>query len=121
MVFSLGVAFFIHTYLLGSNDYPKFNNKIILSYWINGILASLIYIALYSFRRRLKNQIGFLFIAGSFVKFVFFFLLFYPSYRLDGKMDKLEFFAFFAPYLICLIIETVFTVKMLKNLDKESA
>ncbi len=119
LVVSLGIVFLAHITLLQIGGYPKFGNKIILSYGVNGLLAFLIYSSLYAFRTRLKNQIGFLFIAGSFLKFIFFFVLFYPLYRQDGQMDKSEFFAFFVPYLICLLIETVFTVKMLQNLDKK--
>ncbi|MGB5499834.1 MAG: DUF6168 family protein [Maribacter sp.] len=83
---------------------------------MNSILAATIFVVLYIFRGKLKNQIGFLFMGGSFLKFIFFFLLFYPAYKADGEMSRLEFAAFFIPYGISLIIETVFTAKMLKKL-----
>jgi F0F1-type ATP synthase assembly protein I len=54
---------------------------------------------------------------GSFLKFIFFFLLFYPAYSSDGEMDKIEFAAFFAPYLLSLLIETIFMAQMLKELE----
>jgi len=88
-----------------------------LSYIINAVLAALIYITLYLFRRKLKNYIGFLFMGGSFLKFAVFFILFYPDYKADGDINATEFAAFFIPYAICLVIETVFTAKMLQKLD----
>ena len=117
LISSLGFAFFVHTMLLENGGHPKYDNKIVLSYLINGILAAAIFIFLYLSRKKLKDQIGFLFMGGSFLKFIFFFLLFYPSYKADGDMSKLEFAAFFTPYAICLLLETVFTAKMLQKLD----
>jgi len=79
--------------------------------------TSLIYLTLFLLKNKLKNQIGFLFIAGSLIKFIVFFILFYPSYKQDGIMERVEFFAFFVPYLLALIVETVFIFKMLKEID----
>lgn len=112
----LGIVFAIHVSLLDYSGFPRYGNRIVLSYIINGMLAGIIFGLLYWFRTALKNYIGFLFMAGSFLKFIFFFLLFYPTYQEDGKMDKLEFAAFFIPYAICLLLETVFIAKMLKKL-----
>ncbi|MCJ7467314.1 MAG: DUF6168 family protein [Maribacter sp.] len=112
----LGLAFLAHSTLLDKFGFPPFGNKIVLSYLINAVLALIIYSSLFVFRNRLKNYIGFLFMGGSFLKFIFFFLLFYPGYSADGVMDKMEFAGFFVPYAISLVIETVFTAQMLKNL-----
>lgn len=80
-------------------------------------MAALIFIGLYRFREKLRNQIGFLFMGGSLFKFLIFFILFYPSYKADGDMSSLEFAAFFVPYGLGLILETYFTSKMLNNLE----
>lgn len=117
LLIALGIAFIVQTILLDSFGHSRYGNHIITSYWLNGALAVFIYSILFLFRARLKNYIGFLFIGGSFLKFILFFILFYPVYRADGEMDKLEFAAFFVPYLISLLIETIFTAKMLKKLD----
>ena len=116
LTLSLGFAFLLHITVLNAKGLPQFDNLIVLSYVVNSILAAIIFIALYIFRGKLKNQIGFLFMGGSFLKFIFFFLLFYPAYKMDGEMSRLEFAAFFIPYGISLVIETVFTAKMLKKL-----
>jgi len=116
LILSLGLVFLLHITFLNQNGLPQFDNLIVLSYIVNSILAATIFVVLYIFRRKLKNQIGFLFMGGSFLKFIFFFLLFYPAYKADGEMSRLEFAAFFIPYGISLIIETVFTAKMLKKL-----
>ncbi|MBT8307381.1 MAG: hypothetical protein KJN85_10635 [Maribacter sp.] len=116
LIVALGLAFIVHIAVLNSSALPQFENLIVLSYVVNCLLAATIFVALYIFRKSLKNQIGFLFMGGSFLKFIFFFILFYPTYKADGDMSRLEFAAFFIPYGISLIVETVFTAKMLKKL-----
>ncbi len=117
LICSLGLAFFIHINLLENGGLPKYDDKIVLSYLINGVLATTIFVLLSIYRNTLKNYVGFLFMAGSLLKFLLFFILFYPSYNADGDMSKLEFAAFFVPYAICLILETFFIAKMLQKLD----
>ena len=116
----LVVALGLHLLVLSLKKLPLFANLIMRSYVINAFLAVLIFGLLYRFRQKVKNQIGFLFMAGSLVKFVFFFLLFYPTYKADGEMSGLEFAAFFVPYAIALFLETYFMSKMLKNLEGTS-
>lgn len=113
----LGIALLIHTTILQSNGLPKYGDKIVLSYVVNFLLAAIIYIGLYSFRNKFKTQIGFIFMGGSFLKFILFFILFYPSYKMDGEMGTSEFAAFFVPYAICLVLETFFTAKMLQKMQ----
>ncbi|MCF6347779.1 MAG: DUF6168 family protein [Flavobacteriaceae bacterium] len=110
------VIFGLHILYLHFNHLPLFDHKIIPAYIMNYGLALGVYILLYSFRIKLKTQLGFLFIAGSFLKFILFFLFFYSSYKADGDISTLEFSSFFLPYAVCLIIETAALVKLLKNL-----
>ncbi len=113
----LTLCFLIQTYILVAKGLPKYDNLLVESYLVNALLAATIYIAIHFFRNRLKNNIGFLFMAGSFIKFILFFILFYPTYSANGTLDKVEFSAFFVPYAISLIVETVFMAKMLKKMD----
>ena len=109
-------VFILHILVLNYSNLPLFDNKIFLAYLLNYLLALGIYFLLYFYRLKLKNQLGFLFMGGSFLKFILFFIFFYPSYKSDGNINTLEFFSFFLPYLICLTIETSALVKLLKNL-----
>lgn len=116
----LALSFTIHLSTLHFMELPLFNNKIVLSYLVNFILAVSIFYALFHFKEKLKNSIGFLFMAGSFLKFIVFFILFYPLYKSDGEIQKIEFAAFFVPYVFALILETYYTSKMLNNSGLES-
>ena len=111
------VAFAIHVFILKTLEYPLFENKIVLSYLVNTILAISIFGFLFKMKNKYKEQLGFLFLAGSTFKFIVFFLLFYPSFKQDGDINKLEFASFFMPYLLCLILETSSLAKWLNKLD----
>jgi len=113
----LTVAFCIHIATLKIFQLPLFENKIVLSYIVNLILVVIIFGLLYLSRKKFKDQLGFLFIAGSALKFGVFFVVFYPFYKLDDHISNLEFAAFFVPYGLCLILETMSLVKWLNKLD----
>ncbi len=112
---SLLVVFAIHIFYLNIQNLPLFDNKIIEAYVINFLVAIAIYASLYLLKNKYKEQLGFLYMGGSFIKFILFFIFFYPSYKLDGQMSSLEFGAFFIPYVISRIFETLGVIKILKK------
>lgn len=117
--FSLGLlcllVFGIHILVLYLLQLPLFGYMMVQAYLLNVFLAVVIFTVLYLFRVKWKDQIGFLFLGGSMLKFVFFFIFFYPVYKRDGQMETMEFISFFIPYLVCLLLETLFTAKMLNS------
>ncbi|HZW62662.1 MAG TPA: DUF6168 family protein [Flavobacteriaceae bacterium] len=116
VVMVLAAVFAAHMLILKAQNLPLFDNKIIVAYLLNALLAIIIFATLYTLKNKYQTQLGFLFLFGSALKFVVFFVVFYPVYKADGVMDKLEFAAFFIPYAISLILETVFLSKMLNSL-----
>jgi len=112
---SLLLVFILHVFYLKTKNLPLFENKLVAAYTINFLAAIVIYITLFLLRNKFKEQLGFLYMGGSFLKFILFFVFFYPSYKLDGQMSSLEFGAFFIPYVISLIFETLGVIKFLKK------
>jgi hypothetical protein len=108
-------ALTMHLFILNELGLPMWGNKILLAYAVNYVLAVAIYGALYLLQEKMTSQLGFLYMGGSLLKFLFFFILFYPSYKLDGEMSNAEFAAFFIPYAISLILETSGIIKFLKK------
>lgn len=104
VIISLAMA--IHLGFLKILNYALFDNLIVNAYLVNTILAVVFYALLLNLPEKQQGNTGFIFMGGSLLKFLLFFLLFYPDYKADGKMDKLEFFAFFTPYAINLFFET---------------
>lgn len=113
----VGVFFAAHLFFLKYLDFPVFADKIILAYLVNTGLAILVFLMLYVFRKKFKNQLGFLFLGGSMLRFMLFFLMFYDSYKLDGEISKTEFFAFFIPYVLTLTIEVFSLSKWLNKIE----
>ena len=110
------IIFGAHLLVLNSQNLPLFDHKILLAYLVNFMLALGTFMLLFLLKEKLKNQLGFLFIGASFLKFVMFFLLFYPDYSSDQKMSTLEFSTFFVPYISSLAIEVLALTKMLNKL-----
>jgi len=111
----LGIIFSAHLFLLDVLSLPLFENKIILSYFTNYILTIFIFIILIRLKDKFAEVLGFIFFGGSFLKFIVFFILFYPSYKLDGDISRLEFSAFFIPYAFSLFYEVIFIIKILNK------
>lgn len=113
----LAVVFCIHIGILKLMELPLWDNKILLSYTVNLLLVVFIFGALYLLRQKFKAQLGFVFLFGSFLKFAVFFVVFYPFYKHDNDISKLEFAAFFVPYALGLTVETFSLTKWLNKLD----
>lgn len=115
LFFMLLLTLLVYLTVLYFLSIPLWENKIIPAYLINYLLAIGIYAYLFSARKKYSDSLGFLFMAGSFLKFAAFFIFFYPAYHADNKIETLEFATFFIPYTICLIIETMGLIKILQN------
>ena len=107
----------LHFAFLHVRKLPLSLNLLVLGYVVNFVLAVIIYIALKKFAERNQKNLGFLFLFGSVLKFAVFFIVFYPIFKQDGDMSRLEFFTFFAPYFVALIVETAAVSKLLKAMD----
>ncbi len=118
LIIGLLVVFYIHTYVLETKNLPVYDHKIVLSYIVNAFLAVLIFLVLFFLRKKQKDQLGFLFMFGSFLKFGAFFIFFYPSYMADETTSRLEFMAFFVPYGYSLLVETIMLIKLLNVPEK---
>ncbi len=110
-------VFASHLFILQNIELPIFGDRIVLSYVLNYILAAAILIFINSKFNKKSSHTGFIFLAGSGLKFLVFFLVFYPFYREDGTMSTTEFAAFFIPYATCLILEVAYLSKQLNNQD----
>jgi hypothetical protein len=78
-------------------------------------MVILSYISLIFLQQKYAETLGYIFIGGSTFKVIAFFIVFNPSYQLDGIVSKFEFLAFFIPYAFCLTLEVIFLVKLLKD------
>jgi hypothetical protein len=112
---ALAVAFSVHVYLHSIYRFPFFGSFIIASYLFNAgfVLLEIWFLN----RRRMKegSNLGNAYLGLSMFKFLVFFALFIPLFKMDGSTDRFEYFGFFVPYLICLVAGTVFLVRILNQ------
>ena len=116
LIIVVSIAFAAHLFLLYNAELPLFENKISASYIINTLLTIGIVFLLFKLKEKYTNQLGFLFLGSSFVKFLTFFIVFHAAYKADGNIETLEFLAFFIPYSLCLILETIYLSKWLNEM-----
>lgn len=112
---ALIIIFGVHYAVLNYLNKPPLDNYIIAAYVTNYILAVAIYCALYFLRNKYLDLLGFIFMAGSLLKFATFLIFFYPSYKEDGIILRQETMSFLIPYITCLIFETFYLVKLLNK------
>lgn len=115
LLITLSVVFVFHIAFLYLLELPLFENQIITSYVINGILAIIIFISLFKLRIKYLDLLGFIYMGGSFLKFAVYFIFFLPQFKADGIVVRLESTSFLIPYLTSLIIETYYLIKLLNN------
>lgn len=111
----MGAAFSIHLLILYFNGLPLWADLIVPSYLYNTFISFLSFLILISLKPKWVANMGFIFMGASFLKFLVFFVAFYPSYRADDEMTRLEFFAFFIPYALGLSMETISLVRRLNK------
>ena len=112
-------SFALHCLLRGYSGLAPLGDLLPVSYPVNFGLAFAIVWLLFTYRKKMRQQIGFLFIAGSLLKFAVFFAVFYPFFRADGTIGRSEFASFFVPYVLALFLETIFTAKLLRELERD--
>jgi len=117
LIVLLIVVFGIHLLILYNVSKPLFGDKIILSYVINIVMAIFIFWFLDLMKTKYKEQLGFIFIFGSFLKFTVFFIVFNYAFKADGNISATEFASFFVPYVLCLIMETYYLSKWLNKMS----
>ncbi|SDQ15124.1 hypothetical protein [Flagellimonas zhangzhouensis] len=115
LLLGLVALFFGHSYILESGDYNATDLQLVKSYVLNAIMAAIVFFAIYIFRDKYRDLLGFFFLGGSLVKFTLFFIFLYPTYHQDGVLERTEFLAFFTPYGFSLVLETFFLVKLLNT------
>lgn len=112
----LTVFFGLHLIVLYRLGKPLLADRVVLAYVMNFLLALTVFWIINQYKTRFKQALGFLFMAGSLLKFAVFFLFFYPFYKADAIIHTTEFAAFFVPYAVSLIVETRASVKLLNRL-----
>ena len=107
---------FLHLSLLILFDLPPWSHQLLLSYQLNFILAASIMWLLFKVLENNKDGVYLMFMGSSLLKFILFFIVFYPNYKADGEIEKIEILTFFVPYFVGLSLETGILVQKLNKI-----
>lgn len=106
----LAGSYFIHFWVIELLSLIRSTSIINLSYIFNGVFTLFLAATITVLRKKYKDQIGFIFLVGSFVKLG----LFVVVIKLYGfEMSKSVFLDFFVSYVISLVIEVYYVAKIL--------
>lgn len=115
LVVILSIVSFGQIFILKNNELWSTITRqgLFWTYLFNGVITLTIFSTLMFLKQKYMASLGFLFLAGSLVKIILFFLLFRPGYSADGLISSLEFAEFFVPYGVCLFFEVFYMVRVL--------
>ena len=105
----LVISFFIHKYSIDNSEHLLF------LYAVNALIAIFVFWTVFLFRRNSKGYLGYYFLLGTFIKFLIFFIFVLPIFKDDNIVSKTEFFTFFIPYFLSLIVETKSLISLLNS------
>lgn len=88
---------------------------LIAAYGINYVLGMGIFMAVLFVHRHHPMIAGYVFLTGSGIKFLVFFLFFYPFFMNDGDLSREEFAIFFVPYIATLTTTVVASARVLNT------
>lgn len=92
--------------------------ELFLGYGFNYLITIISFLWLLLRSRKKSEILGFVFMAISGIKFLFFFLLYKPL-SIPATEKKALFLSFFVPYAICSIYEVYILVKLLNKKSEE--
>ncbi len=109
------LAFSAHAYFVINDGKSLSENLLWQAYLFNLIVAEIILTVMLRIAKKQKDYLGFIFMGGSGLKFLVFFLVFYPAYKEDGEMSIAEFASFFIPYILALSFKSFILLKTLNQ------
>ena len=108
LFFVLGSSFFFHKHSINNTDHLPF------LYAINASIAIFVYWIVFLLRNN-KGYLGYYFLLGTFIKFFIFFIFVLPIFKDDNIVSRTEFFTFFIPYFLSLMVETKSLISLLNS------
>ncbi len=115
LLIGAGITFVFHAVFLKNLQINTEEVYLIPSYVINILLAFLILILINFLQKRFFDYLGFVFIAGSLLKFGAYFIFIHPKFKIDDHISTIEASSFLVPYFVCLAIEVYFVSEILNN------
>jgi len=109
------VSFFLHWKALEILSRTVDLGHLLPFYVMNYITGVAIVSALIFLSKNKGEVLGFVFMAGSLLKFAVFFMVFYPELHENDASKKATFILFFIPYILSVITEVWYLIRFLNK------
>jgi len=109
------VSFFLHWKALEILSRTIDLGHLLPFYVMNYIMGVAIVSALIFLSKNKGEVLGFVFMAGSLLKFAVFFMVFYPELHENDASKKATFILFFIPYILSVITEVWYLIRFLNK------
>jgi len=110
---ALLTCYFVHIQVIDHFDLGNNSRFLRISYVFNGVFTILLTSTIFILSKRLKDQLGLIFLGGSLVKMG----VFLVTAKLENlQIDKNVFLDFFIPYFLSLILEVYYISKLLNSI-----
>ena len=109
------VSFFLHWKALEILSRTVDLGHLLPFYVMNYIMGVAIVSALIFLSKNKGEVLGFVFMAGSLLKFAVFFMVFYPELHENDASKKATFILFFIPYILSAITEVWYLIRFLNK------
>jgi len=109
------VSFFLHWKALEILSRTVDLGHLLPFYVMNYIMGVAIVSALIFLSKNKGEVLGFVFMAGSLLKFAVFFMVFYPELHENDASKKATFILFFIPYILSVITEVWYLIRFLNK------
>ncbi|MGB7843601.1 MAG: DUF6168 family protein [Salinimicrobium sp.] len=112
LLLSAGIAYVVHTFVYSQISSQDATGLINFTYQFNVGITFLFGNTMIIASEKIKDQLGFIFLVSIAVKLGIFGFLTKTS---EFEIGKSNFLHFFIPYVVCVVIEIVYVIKILNG------
>ena len=107
---ALGISYLVHGSILETIGHVALQVHLFPFYFMNISVSLLTGLSIIYLSQKKSEISGFVFMAGSLLKFALFFLLFYGEFSTIQDIRKVQFVSFYVPYAIGLVVEVWYLI-----------
>lgn len=113
----LTASWFVQHYIYDLKGNEWMSQDLSWDYGYNLFLSVLLGVAFIFIYQKSPEKLGYSYLGSISVKFILFFIFIYPEIREDGEINAQEFANFFVPFSICLLVELIYLISLLRRLS----
>lgn len=115
LTLALLTAWFCQDYFYSLKGGVWSEQDFVWDYGYNIVISLLLGVLFVIIHFRQPEKLGYSYLGSISVKFILFFIFIYPDIRSDDEITKQEFANFFIPFSVCLVVELLYLISLLRK------